>query len=170
MKWSGLILLLIFLPVFLYAEDVTVLNCKDYLPSLISDINGAKSSIDACMYAAIYKPDKTNYPANAIFKDLVGAAARGVKVRLILDGRLAKNEKPLIEYLSGGGVVIRLSRLNHTVHSKLVLVDGRIVYVGSHNWTADALRHNTETSVRIETPQIAAQEEKDFAGYWGASR
>jgi phosphatidylserine/phosphatidylglycerophosphate/cardiolipin synthase-like enzyme len=42
-------------------------------------------------------------------------------------------------------------------HAKVVVVDGRYVYLGSHNLTQSALRHNNELSVRIDSPELAAE-------------
>ena len=42
-------------------------------------------------------------------------------------------------------------------HLKVTVIDGRYVYLGSHNLTEGALRYNNELSVLIDSPEIAAE-------------
>ncbi len=44
-----------------------------------------------------------------------------------------------------------------TSHAKLAVIDGRFVYLGSHNLTQGALAHNNELSVLVDSPEMAAE-------------
>ena len=37
------------------------------------------------------------------------------------------------------------------------MIDGRYVYLGSHNLTQAALKHNNELSVLLDSPEVAAE-------------
>jgi len=54
------------------------------------------------------------------------------------------------------GVPVQMDNNGTTTdHLKLVVIDNKIVYVGSHNWSESALYYNHETSVRTVSEIIA---------------
>ena len=55
------------------------------------------------------------------------------------------------------GIKVKFDSPARTTHTKLVIIDQRYVFLGSHNFTQSALRHNNEASVLIESPKIAQQ-------------
>lgn len=48
------------------------------------------------------------------------------------------------------------------VHSKMAIVDGRLVIAGSHNWSISGNYSNDETLVAIDNPIVAAHYEREF--------
>ena len=46
---------------------------------------------------------------------------------------------------------------DRTTHAKLVVIDRRYLFVGSHNLTQSALKYNHEVSVRIDSPPLAEE-------------
>ena len=42
-----------------------------------------------------------------------------------------------------------------TTHTKLVVIDQRLIFLGSHNFTQSALKYNNEISVLLDSPDIA---------------
>jgi phosphatidylserine/phosphatidylglycerophosphate/cardiolipin synthase-like enzyme len=63
--------------------------------------------------------------------------------------------RPDVYYLCEGepGKVVAAPR----IHAKLVVVDERVAYVGSANFTTAAFRHNLEAGVRIRDESVAHQ-------------
>ena len=59
--------------------------------------------------------------------------------------------------LSRSGIEIRFDSLRKTSHAKVVVIDDRYVFLGSHNLTHSALSRNNELSVRIDSPEMARQ-------------
>jgi len=57
---------------------------------------------------------------------------------------------------------VYLDEDTETDHMKLVIIDGYIVYVGSHNWSESGLYYNRETSVRIVNEEVAEEFENYF--------
>ena len=51
-------------------------------------------------------------------------------------------------------------------HAKLVVVDGRIVLLGSTNWTGNSMGNNNESNVRLDDPALAAAFARYFAALW----
>lgn len=56
------------------------------------------------------------------------------------------------------------------LHHKFGIVDGRIVIVGSHNWSDAANRRNDETLLVIEHPQITDHYHREFERLYASSR
>jgi len=57
-----------------------------------------------------------------------------------------------------------------TTHTKLVIIDGKIVFLGSHNWTQSALQRNHEVSVLIYDEDVAKILLRYFFDIWSNGR
>ena len=126
----------------------------------------AKEKILVAMYSMIYDPDDPFDWANDLIRELVNAKERGVKVEVLLEYRTYNGYMDVnleaYNYLKMHGVNVRLDYEKDTDHMKLIVIDGRIVYVGSHNWSEAALYYNHETSVKIVSEEIAKTYEAYF--------
>ena len=139
--------------------EVHVLTDRDYYYSVRDTLQKANSSIIVVMYSMVYDPNDSFDWANDLIRELVNAKSRGIDVSVTIeyrtyfgymDGNLAA-----YYYLSSNGVNIKLDNEADTDHLKLVIVDDKIVYVGSHNWSESALYYNHETSIEIISEEIA---------------
>lgn len=139
-------------------------NGAEYFPSLVAAIDSA--SVEVLLESYIFADDK----AGSLVADaLARAAARGVSVRLLLDGFGARAFAPrfreMLEHAGAEVLVfgpqispwtLRRARLRR-MHRKLACVDGRVAFVGGINVIDD---HNTpgqpapryDYAVRIEGP------------------
>ena len=142
-------------------EEVSVqtLSDQNYYFSVLEDIQKANSCIYVAMYSMIYDPDDSYDWANDLIRELVNARQRGVNVNVIIEYRTyygyMDGNLEAYDYLSANGVNVKLDNETDTDHLKLVIIDDKIVYVGSHNWSESALYYNHETSVRIVSEEIA---------------
>ena len=142
-------------------EEVSVqmLSDQNYYFSVLEDIQKANSCIYVAMYSMIYDPDDSYDWANDLIRELVNARRRGVNVNVIIEYRTyygyMDGNLEAYDYLSANGVNVKLDNETDTDHLKLVIIDDKIVYVGSHNWSESALYYNHETSVRIVSEEIA---------------
>ncbi|HEX2832309.1 MAG TPA: phospholipase D-like domain-containing protein [Thermoanaerobaculia bacterium] len=112
---------------------------------------------------------------------LCAKAKEGVQVRVMLDGSGGKKygKSQLQELKSAGAKVhkyhpFRLSNLgllNNRDHRKILIIDGRVGFVGGHclvdSWLGDAedKQHFRDISVRVEGP-VVAQLQSVFAENW----
>lgn len=109
--------------------------------SLLQDIEGAKSHIHMLYY--IFKDDAIG---QAILDALTQKAKEGINVKLLIDGLGGRTirQKSLNEFLNAGGELafffpsnkfIRKinTRINYRNHRKIVVIDGKIGYVGGFN-------------------------------------
>ena len=128
----------------------------EYFIGLIRDIHGARHRVDLETY--IFELDPVG---RAVIAALTHAVARGVRVRLLVDGvGLPLADAELLETLEGEGIPFRIfhpipwffrhrrytaggldlwalwSRLNHRNHRKVCCIDRRIVWIGSFNISA----------------------------------
>jgi hypothetical protein len=123
------------------AEYVGVLWGKTYYPWLLSALKESKSSIEVAMFHAAL-PDEDHHPTRKLLDALVAAVNSGVAVRVLLD-RDKKGDPygstiintPAFDLLTKAGVGVRLDAPDHLLHSKVVVLDRRIVVIGSHNWS-----------------------------------
>lgn len=128
-------------PHFIPGNKISLLKSgTEYFPALEAAINGAQREIFLETY--IFADDDTGRRIAAALKR---AAQRGVVIHVLLDGFGSKELPPgFIEELRGAGVQVlhfrremplwkfRRHRLRR-LHRKLVVVDGRIAFVGGIN-------------------------------------
>lgn len=144
-------------------EDVELLWGRDYFPSVLEVIMGAKEEVFVVMYAIGYKKDDLLSPVNELLKALVDAKQRGVKVRVILElARWEDRAKSIsnwdaYSYLKGCGIDVVFDTGGLVTHSKLVVVDNKIVVLGSSNWTKSAILRNNEVNAKVVSSEFARE-------------
>jgi len=146
---------------------LTPITDREYGPKVLALVKNAEKTIHiASMEMKLYE----KYPAstmNEIVGELVAAHERGVEVKILLDEYSKTNNA--FEFLKTAGVDVRWDDNKTTTHSKLVIVDGKIVLLGSSNFSYYALEKNHETNVLIEDAKTAQYFEGYFQSLWQAS-
>ncbi len=138
-------------------EAVFSPNSED---EIINFLRSARTSIDVEMY--IFTHPK-------LADELIAARARGVVVRIILEPRVDSPNPNLqmMERLRDAGIEARWASLEFSrTHSKLAIVDGKKVLVGSINWGRSALNTNREAAVIIEDEDVAREFANIFEDDW----
>ncbi len=130
----------------------------DYFPRLLADLTAARESIDVLMFEIKLGKLAAN-PANRLVQALVDAHQRGAAVHVRLeqsetDHANTRTNRHTAEYLSAQGINPAFDSLDVETHGKAVLIDGRILYVGNHNWSQASLTENKEVSLRVESPRV----------------
>lgn len=147
-------------------NSVTVLqNGNGFFPPMMRDIAAARESVHFETYIW------SESPLAKQFAQLLAAKAKqGVEVRVLVDASGGRDLKgDLQELMEKAGVKVahfhpirisNIGRLNNRDHRKLVILDGRIAYMGGHgisaNWTGDAQdkEHWRDTGLRITGPVV----------------
>ncbi|KAF0220906.1 MAG: phospholipase [Geobacteraceae bacterium] len=174
-KWDFLrLLLLSFLAASLFSlsspveagttltSRTTLLRNREYAEALLEGIRNARKSVILSFYLFKVTGSRGNLPRK-IAEELLNARKRGVDVTVILE-KQSGDKDPLNEenrqtaaFLNRGGVKVFFDSPHVTTHTKTAIIDSRYVYLGSHNLTQSALRHNNELSVLIDSPEMAAE-------------
>jgi len=150
---------------FLPGNQIKLLNSgSEYFPALLAEIEAARFEIHLETY--IYADDKIGHE---VTNALCRAAARGLQVRVLVDGFGARNfDQDFKERLVASGVFamsyrpelarfrLRRHRLRR-LHRKLVVIDGRLAFLGGINVVDDnnappEMRPRFDYAVRIEGP------------------
>lgn len=118
----------------------------DVESKFVEMLNSANSSIDLEVYL---------FTNERLAHALADAKARGVNVRVIVGNDEGKEAADVIAILSSAGIPVRIGTNFAVTHAKFAIIDGRIVIIGSHNWTRSAMKTNREVSVVVEDPAIA---------------
>ncbi len=120
---------------------IGILVNTDYYHHLLSAIDQATTSIEICMFH-IALPD-AGHPTQLLLDNLKVAHDRGVTVRVLVDRDRPSDpfESTLINtpsktWLTDQGIDCRFDKPEDLLHSKFVVIDSRVVIVGSHNWSA----------------------------------
>jgi len=143
-------------------NSVRLLLDDAYFAALVPALRQARQRIDIAMF--LFKVNN-EYPDNRpamIVRELADAVKRGVKVQMVLerskkDLKLNATHERVAELLQQSGVTVRFDSPRTTSHGKLVVIDRRLVFLGSHNFTHSALSRNHEISVLLEDSRLAQQ-------------
>ena len=140
--------------------NVKLLEDSQFFQVLSDHIADATREIVVSMFLFKTRPDSSNR-ANMILEDLIMAQKRGVRVRVLLEqsdrrgNSLDRANLATSKRLRQHGVQVLFDSRDTTTHTKVIVIDRRFVFIGSHNLTHSALFHNHELSVLIDNPDLA---------------
>ncbi|HRT05065.1 MAG TPA: phospholipase D-like domain-containing protein [Kiritimatiellia bacterium] len=157
--WMLMVLLLVRASVGAGEAVRPVVN-REYLPAVLDLINGATNSIEFVQLEM-----HEDRAVQAIEAALAAAVKRGVRVRGLLDDGVDFNAAA-VERLLALGAEAKLDTPAKMTHSKLVVVDGKVVLLGSTNWTGNSMGNNNEANVRLDDPVLADAFARYFAALW----
>jgi len=123
------------------------------------------------MFVVKYYPNNPKNPVDSLLNALCRDVSRGVRVRVLLDETSYREYRNAVTYLQHCNVEVRIWHECGSLwrlHAKVVIVDGKYVVIGSHNWTYSALAHNIEVSVSIRSSSIASKLIKLFNELWNS--
>ncbi|HON59250.1 MAG TPA: phospholipase D-like domain-containing protein [Smithella sp.] len=142
-------------PAALYANE-------ELFPALLKFIDEARQEIFITMFSFKAGVHQDSY-ADRIVAALARAAKRGVQVFVLLENTgnpyddLDIQNKITGKMLASKGIKVFFDSPQKTTHAKMVVIDGKIVIVGSHNFTQSGLKHNNEMSLTLKDVRLARQ-------------
>ena len=167
-------------PNFVGGNNITTLiNGNQIFPAMLSAIHSAKRSINFETY--VYWNDEIG---KEFTQALADAAQRGVKVNAVLDARGTSKMGADAERLRSAGVnVVKYHsgfwpdprRYNNRTHRKLLIVDGKVAFIGGAGiadlWTgnADSTKHWRDNHYKVTGP-VVAQLQGSFMSNWMKTR
>ncbi|MFH1080470.1 MAG: phospholipase D-like domain-containing protein [Pseudomonadota bacterium] len=147
-------------PIDLNGCHLTLLKNREYFHALSERIQDARTQIVMAFFLFKTNGHPNSYP-EVILQELGNAARRGVRVVLVLeqdakpDSTINRDNRRSSEQLKKAGVEVYFDSPKKTMHTKLAVIDGRYTFIGSHNLTQSALKHNNELSVLVDSPAVA---------------
>ena len=149
-------------------------NGAEAFPAMLAAINGAQK----CISIEFYKI-RTDAVGELFIQALIKAAERGVRVRLLYDayGSRSVTYNDFTALIDAGAEVCVFNpvfwftflRVNNRDHRKLLVVDGRIVFLGGVNlgeeYDGNGLNGWRDTAIMIEGP-AARDAEQVFNQSW----
>ncbi len=158
------------------SNRVEIVQNGAFFEALYRDLEKAKATIH--LEAFLAKEGEVTRRIAAILSERANA---GVQVKVMLDGSGGKNfgKKPLQQMRDAGVEVLmyhqitlrNLGIINNRTHRKIVVIDGRIAYLGGHclvdSWLGDAQdkKHFRDLSARVQGP-LVAQVQSAFSDNW----
>jgi len=136
-----------FLLSFVFAPTITSVFSPDNGDQIIDLIDSAEKSIEIEMYV---------FTSRDVIEALERAKMRGVIVRIIIERNTigGTNEDIYHELLSKGFNTKYATKSYKLTHSKFIIIDKKIVFVGSHNLSNSAIYNNREASVIIRDSNV----------------
>jgi len=124
-------------------------------------IGASETSIDAALY-------RLNLPRLA--RALEEAAARGVRVRLVLD-RNKYEETPATRDLLANSAIPCLLGYGREgpgskMHHKFAIFDGKVAITGSYNWTVESEEQNFENLIVLPEAKLVEVLQREFEALW----
>jgi phosphatidylserine/phosphatidylglycerophosphate/cardiolipin synthase-like enzyme len=114
--------------------------------ALLALLDSAQGTLDAAIY---------HLTSSDLIETLRKACDRGVRVRLVVERSQSHGSFPRCAQ-------VRLDENGRLMHDKFAIVDGRVVWTGSANWTPSSLRYDANDAVRIESRALARAYEAEF--------
>lgn len=117
---------------------------REYPDLVIEKVKGAQQSIKILMFAWRWYDGEFGTKIQKFNNEIIRASQRGVKV-------FARcNFEYIANILSPCGIDIKKVESQKRLHVKMIIVDEKIVFLGSHNLTKSAFELNHEVSTMIE--------------------
>lgn len=142
-------------------------------PVMLKAIAEAKEAIYVMTFVFKTAYEEDNLPRE-IADALKAAAARGVKVYVLLNYSRSEPDVREMNYrigaeLAAAGCRVRLGPKDVTLHTKMLLVDGKELFLGSHNLTRGAMTRNREFTIRTRSLTLIHQLNEYFVEVWEGS-
>ena len=132
----------------------------DVRPVVLDEISGARRQLFIEMYVMT---------DSQVIAALSNAARRGVEVFILFDPNQDLNQLAGAR-LRDAGVHVRFYRTQgEKLHAKCMEVDGRVLLIGSANWTSSGFLHNHELDAAIDSPPLATMALARMERDWKAS-
>lgn len=142
-------------------SNIRFLPDQQFYPVLMDKITQARDSIHISMYLFKVTRSKSN-PVHKILKALFQAKKRGVDVYVLLEKSpfnkfLNQENEKIAKRLKKAGISVRMDSLKVQTHTKLIVIDQKWTFIGSHNFSYSALKKNHETSLLVHSRDLASK-------------
>lgn len=151
--------------------SVTPLVCGFFYDDLIKSIDESRLFICSIQYQWKWNVHERHSKVQQLGAAIARARQRNVSVFVILNQESPKRHLTVINRVSGDmlarlGCQVKHYRPGALLHTKLWVIDGRLVFIGSHNISTRSLTANEETSVKVDSVEVARVFKSYFDRLW----
>lgn len=129
----------------------------DILETISDLLKQANNTLDICVFTITDE---------RLASDILYCHQRGVKVRIITDDTKIYDHGSAIKYLKREGIPVKTDHSRYHMHHKFGIIDSRIVFTGSFNWTYTASNHNQENLLVTTNHDIVMQYSEQYELLW----
>lgn len=138
-----------------------------YPQRVVPLIDQAKVKIEIVMYEWKWYGHESAGGVQTLNLALVAAARRGVKIQVLLNiesmgHAITKINTRTASFLGRYGIEVKFGHVGGVTHAKMVIIDRKILVLGSHNFSKGAFSRNQEASIIVE----GAEEIKPYCDYF----
>lgn len=130
----------------------------DILESISDLLKQARKTLDICVFTITDE---------RLAGDIWDCHHRGVQVRIITDDDKMYDHGSAIKDLKNAGIYVKIDHSRYHMHHKFGIIDSRIVFTGSFNWTYSASKHNQENLLITTNSDIVNQYSDQYQILWG---
>ncbi|MDX9881853.1 MAG: phospholipase D-like domain-containing protein [Prolixibacteraceae bacterium] len=130
----------------------------DIIDNLCSLIEQGRKTVDLCVFTIT---------DSRLSEKITQRFRQGVRFRIITDDQKIYDHGSEIIELERIGIPVKTDRSRYHMHNKFGIIDQRIVFTGSFNWTYTASKHNQENLLVTTNFDIVNQYEEEFERLWG---
>ena len=99
-------------------------------------------------------------------KELIQAKNKGIDIKLIIDATGANNKYSVHTELRNNNIPVKVENFAGKMHMKSILIDDKIAFLGSMNFTKSGNQYNDENSIEIEDAAIVKYLKSNFLQLW----
>ncbi len=152
-----------------------LLIAREYLSRVPAILENARFSIKVVQFVMQLKGKSARMSSRELGIKLAAKVRDGVRVQALLNSagggwRAPALNRQAAQWLKERGVEVRTLGASRTCHAKMLIIDGEIAIVGSHNWTPYALERNFEVSILVRDPNCVGRLARHFDELWKASQ
>lgn len=107
---------------------------------IIKQIDNAEFYIDIAMYSFTYEP---------IAEAIIRAKNRAVKIRILMDKVQSQGKYSKYEFFLDNEIAVIQDRRAGIMHNKIAIIDAKVLFTGSYNWTKSAEESNQENLLKF---------------------
>ncbi|MFA6401766.1 MAG: phospholipase D-like domain-containing protein [Salinivirgaceae bacterium] len=130
---------------------------SDIPEAMMELIKNAEHTIDLCIFTITHQE---------LAKELELAFHRGIQMRILTDDEKQYDAGSCINDLRKLGIPLRTDKSRYHMHNKFGVIDSRMIFTGSFNWTYTAVKHNQENLLVTTNFDIVAQYRTEFERLW----
>jgi len=132
------------------------------LEHILTAVNAAQESIDFMAYS---------FTTDELAKAMIERSKAGVRVRGVFDkDQYHSNAGTEFDTLHNMGIEVWLDGNPRLMHHKVIIIDQKVVIMGSYNFSNNAEHNNDENTLIIHNQDIAAQYMREFQQIYDLSK